>query len=371
MIRTVKAFAARTPPAEIQLWNSGQNSTDYGVHIWDDRSRKEVMDRYLARGNPLLIDIEHAGTTLKNGEPAPTGGYAKLELRNGAPWLVFSWSDFARQQIESGERRFLSPEYDVDKDTGEITALYRVSLVGDPGTHSARVLATRGESMDLDVILAALRAALAAEDPAVAKESITNLLNELQKTAGSDAPSAPPSSSDAATSETPVGAESNQPDKVDPIAATAKTNKPPAPVAPAVPAPPPVVSVDTVAASAVRQIQDAQRDHLLATHGKDMDPSLRRWASAQPLAIVQGLVSAIPAKEPAIERVAATRGVAREERGLQGRDLEDVQRGFGTYRASALLAPVETPERLILPTVPPREYMANKAKAAAAVIGGK
>lgn len=134
---------ALDPPKEIQLWSLGENPTDYGVHKWTARSISEVLARYRERGNPILIDVEHLGAQLEDGEPAPTGGYARLEVRSGAPWLKFEWSDYAQKQITSGQRRFLSPEYDVDRETGEILALYRVSLVADPGTHRARMLATK------------------------------------------------------------------------------------------------------------------------------------------------------------------------------------------------------------------------------------
>lgn len=152
MTHHVRAYAdaGRVAPREAQLWNAGDNPTDYGVHVWSSRSVREVLARYRERGNPILIDVEHNGAQLPDGEPAVTGGYARLEVRAGAPWLVFEWSDYGRAQIESGQRRYLSAEYDVDKSTGEILALYRVSLVADPGTHHARVLAGRGDTMPAD-----------------------------------------------------------------------------------------------------------------------------------------------------------------------------------------------------------------------------
>lgn len=153
------ANVTREPPKEIQLWNRGSNPTDYGVHVWNQRSILEVMTRYGKRGNPIVLDVEHNGAQLANGEPAITAGYARLEVRAGAPWLVFEWSDYGRQQIASGARRFLSPEYDVDSKTGEIVTLYRVSLVADPGTHRARMLAASrngGNSMNTNRIYAEL-----------------------------------------------------------------------------------------------------------------------------------------------------------------------------------------------------------------------
>ena len=334
-------LAERKPPAEVQLWSVGANATDYGVHVWSNRSVAEVLARYTERGNPLLVDVEHNGSTLKDGEPAVTAGYAKLEVRAGAPWLVFEWSDYGREQIESGQRRYLSPEYDVDKNTGEILALYRVSLVADPGTHRARMLASANTKerrpMDLSVILAALRAALAAEDPAVAKESISNLLAELGKSAGD------------ASAPAEAGADAGKPAGDDAgigMAAAAEEDKgepdgdeKPAKVAAA--AAPSVVEVSGAARAAVEQIKAAQRDHLLATQGDRLEPSIRRWASAQPLEVVKGLLDATPAKLEPVQRTTATRGATQGEpqrTPAEVAEAEEMDRAMG-IRVHAYRAP--------------------------------
>lgn len=200
-VRSVRAYAFRAgeAPAEIQLWNVGDNATDYGVHRWTDRSVLECFGRYEDRGNPIQIDVEHNAADGLDAV-APTGGYAKLELRNGAPWLVFDWSAFAIEQIATRQRLFLSPEYDVDTSTGEIVRLYRVSLVGDPGTHAARMLARshraatkETRTMNLAMFLAALRAALSAENPETATQQIAALISEMESAAGAGGEAAPPS----------------------------------------------------------------------------------------------------------------------------------------------------------------------------------
>lgn len=155
MARGRYEFTPGVPPAEIRLWAAGDIPTDYGVHRWTERSAAEVLAEYERRGNPLQIDVEHNQADKVRAEnegfaPAeePTGGYARLELRAGEPWLVFDWSSFAVEQLQSKQRRFLSPEYLVDPDTKEVTRLVRVSLVGDPATHGAPILASR-EAADM------------------------------------------------------------------------------------------------------------------------------------------------------------------------------------------------------------------------------
>lgn len=225
------AFAPAMAPAEIQLWNAGPNATDYGVHFWTPRSVELVTAAYAKRGNPLQIDVEHNGA--EAGSVGPSGGYAELEIRNGAPWLRFDWSAYAIQQIESKERRFLSPEYDVDVDTGEIVALYRVSLVADPGTHNARMLARairrvfteRNDPVNLALILAALKGALAADDPEVAKTQIANLLAELEKLAGTgDGAAPPPDGTPAAAGAPPTPPADDPTKKRPPMAASSATS---------------------------------------------------------------------------------------------------------------------------------------------------
>lgn len=147
----------RKAPAEIQLWNVGPNKTDYGTHIWNERSVELAFGQYQERKNLLGIDIDHNKSTealaeKKTDDPPRKAGYASLEIRDGAPWLVFQWSDYGRQQIESGERRYLSPEYYTDPDTQEIICIVRVSLVDEPGTWNARLLCSKGPQTPVGII---------------------------------------------------------------------------------------------------------------------------------------------------------------------------------------------------------------------------
>lgn len=367
----------RTPPSEVQLWNAGDNPTDYGVHRWTERSIASVMGRYEARGNPLLIDVEHGGELGEDGTPTVTGGYARLELRSGAPWLVFDWSDYAVEQITSGQRRFLSPEYLVDKASGEIVTLTRVSLVADPGTHRARILAAADSNqenrMDLAMILAALTAALSAEDPAVCKESVANLVAELKKSSGGsgDAPpsegaaeaeaGAAPPAGQAGTEEEQAGAPpaADADKKDESVAATSRKAPAPAPSAGSG-----AEVVSDAAAKAVAQIRASQRDHLVQTQGDRLEPSLRRWASSQPLEVVEGLLGALPSRESAPVRIAATRGETQglpvKAKGLEGKELEDVRRSMGVVQASA--PEIRDTERgLVIPLITPRALREREA----------
>lgn len=383
------AFEARTPPAEIQLWNVGDNPTDYGVHKWTARSSEDVLARYEARGNPLLIDVEHNGATTEDAAPTETAGYARLELRAGAPWLVFEWSAYAVDQIATGQRRYLSPEYDVDRTTGEITALYRVSLVADPGTHCARVLAVASQQETrMDPTLAAIMAILSSvADPAAAVESIKSLVASLSG-GGEGDPAAEPAVGDgegdaAAAAASDAGGDppagGDKKDKGDTSAMAPVKAASPAVTPPAAPAASPsLAQLHQAAALAVTQIENAQRDHLLATSGDRLAPSIRVWAATQPFSVVRGLLNAAPKELGAPVRVAATRGathgVAAEPHGLQGPELEQLQKNMGTFKLAAPERHVTASGVLVLPSVPPslhRERLRASASAAAAFAAGK
>lgn len=375
LVRATADVPARVAPKEIQLWDVGPNPTDYGVHVWNERSVREATAEYEARGNPLLIDVEHLGPVLKDGTVPPTGGYARLEIRSGAPWLVFEWSDFGRAQVESGERRYLSPEYFVDKATGEIIGIKCVSLVGSPGTHRARVLAAKKEKseMDLKLFLAALRAALTAEDP---KAGISSLIDEVEKAAGAaEGEGAAESSADvnaagmadATGVETAAAGDEEKKDEVqatappateekkEPVAAAAKPAKSaelPAPIRDAV-------------ANAKAEIDNSTRDHILATEGDRLDPSIRRWAAAQPLPVVRGLLAATPKKTAnAVARVAATRGETQGTRTIstdEEREREDLAEQMGLVKASAPTVK-RTDTVLVIPTMTPEQVRAYRAQ---------
>jgi len=323
------AFIPGDPPAEIQLWNVGDNPTDYGVHKWTQRSVREAFGAYRKRGNPLQIDIDHncseeERAAAATDEPPLTGGYAHLEIRHGAPWLRFDWSAVGAEQLATRQRLFLSPEYLVDQDTGEITDVIRVSLVGSPGTHNARMLASAkriragaGNMID-PVVLAALEAALEAEDP---KAAIESLLAKLKSASGDEPADAPLPVDDVAAEgdaaegdapkEEPVAAGADD-EKKDPVA-TAK-----AAVARAKAAAKQTSSLKIVAElgkdakasleALTARVEGVERDRLLEQQGHRLASSIRAWAAEQPLAVVKGLIKSAPEEAAPATRIAATRG---------------------------------------------------------------
>lgn len=378
------AFKQGEPPSEVQLWTPGENPTDYGVHRWTERSAELVSAEYAARGNPLQVDIEHncADGKANAADPPQTGGYAKFEVRNGAPWLTFDWSAVATEQIRTRQRLFLSPEYEVDKTTGEIVRLIRVSLVGDPGTHHARMLANakaavraeRNAPMDLSMVLAALRAALAAEDPAVAKDSITNLVAEIEKSQGGGGEPPAVDLAAAADDKPPTDPQQTSADddpskkKDEPVAAKVAASKPAAP---------PTKSVDPAVSKLTADFDSFKRDTLLKESGHRLQESQRVWASRQPYAIVKGLIDSTDDKEPTIQASARpTRPPQQkvEPRGLPEKEGRDLARAMG-LRDKTLGGPrVSEDGTLVIHTARPSDHeqiQAAAKQARAALNGGE
>ncbi len=354
------AFAPGAPPSEIQLWNLGENPTDFGVHRWTDRSIREVGGAYAARGNPLQIDVEHNGSgpeveKKRTDDPPETGGYARLELRAGAPWLIFDWSAYAVDQIRRRQRLFLSPEYDVDPNTSEITSLIRVSLVADPATHNARMLAAAksrtlaGRTRMDPILLAALMAAKDSADPKAAVEAFLKALSDAANPAADPATMATEptiAAVDPVTDETkkPIVAAAEEPKK-EPMCATAATVKAS------------TVSAGEIAlANRVAQLeaianQRAADDRYLASASRvpaSLEGFARKLASSDPKGFddfIKGLPVGLGPKLEGGIKASVTRTVGdrsgRPEGELPARDQEHMDRIFASHH---------TPEKPVVET---------------------
>jgi phage I-like protein len=143
----------RRAPTAFPIWRPGPNRGDFGVTNVTPRAARRVLAAYQARGNFLAIDIEHNTNRKANPKYDPSnpprgGGYLAIALRETLEGLwvwadPVRWSDYARAQIEGGERCYISPDWDNDPTTGEPIEIKRVSLVMEPGTYGIPLLASR------------------------------------------------------------------------------------------------------------------------------------------------------------------------------------------------------------------------------------
>ena len=329
-VRRVSTFAlatARTSRRNAALERRCKPDGLRRPHV-DGPQRVRSAGRTRRAATRCVIDIEHneAGVAGAKDVAGPTAGYARLELRDGAPWIVFDWSDVAIEQIRTGQRKFISPDYHVNKDTGEIVGLSRVSLVANPGTHRARMLASaKGSDMDPNTVAGLIAILTATDDPAANAAAALAFLSGHQDSAGGadesvdpDGPPPAPVAADAA----PDAAPEEKPKEGDPMPFKKPEDKKPeedkkpadpAPVSAAAEAPKPVAASAIVAAPVIdlvarRELDVVRRDGLIKDHAAKLSPQIKAWAASQPFAVVKAYVDALPADLEPPARVTATRG---------------------------------------------------------------
>jgi phage I-like protein len=154
MARAIMTTAEGKAPHAVRLWRAGWNITDKGRVKFTPRSAKLVMKAFEDRGNPIVFDYEHESLLpLEQRGGAPMKGIASapqsaLEVRadeNGKPelWAIdIGWTPEAARQIETGERRQISPVSDFDRESREILAIVNVALCREGATHHGTILAS-------------------------------------------------------------------------------------------------------------------------------------------------------------------------------------------------------------------------------------
>lgn len=109
---------------------------------------------------PVLVDYDHRSyyDASLNGETLAAGWCTAVEARSDGIWARVEWTPAANRAVIEREYRFISPEFSVDRDSGEVVALAAISLVNRPAftmTALARSTPQRGED-DMRAIAAAL-----------------------------------------------------------------------------------------------------------------------------------------------------------------------------------------------------------------------
>lgn len=111
-----------------------------------ERARQMIIRAEAAKGDSV-IDYEHQTLLAEaNGKPAPASGwYKRLEWREGSGlWATdVRWTETAKTHIENGEYRYISPVFEYDKKTGEVTAILMAALTNYPALDGHSDLAAR------------------------------------------------------------------------------------------------------------------------------------------------------------------------------------------------------------------------------------
>lgn len=369
-------------PSRVHVWGPGNNPGDYGDNYFTPAAAASLLAEFDRRGNAGLIDIEHgtnpdAAPNLDPTRPPVTGGYWVPEVEQGPDgphlWVSVRWSNCgapqaqpgavccATHQIESGQRCYVSPDWDRDATTFEVVRLNKISLVGEPGTYAIPLLASRPLSAaapqaqgtrpmpDLEMLKAVRLGLQQLIDGGAAdglKQLATQLAAELDAAAlalGIDLGGAPAPADEAPASvDAPAPLASTDPAPTDdptkkdaPMAAAADDTTPTeeakraaalqqaakgliakltAAAAPTAPPAPGLTAADVERQIASAANAEREKTRLIASaQGRPgMGPDLAAALAAQPLTAVRAVIAALP-PAPVVSTVTA--GAARPANG--------------------------------------------------------
>ena len=157
-----------------RIFAEGKIKTDYGLSLMTPKAGREIIKKFVARGNDMMIDLRHFSisptATAKQSEaqgwiPCPSG----LEYVDGDGLYAVGvqWDPEIKAGLECTppKWKYFSPYYDQDKKTKVITELLNVALTNMPATHGLnRLAAERSGPMDLKMLGALMLALSMAAD---------------------------------------------------------------------------------------------------------------------------------------------------------------------------------------------------------------
>lgn len=170
MPRTTRTIAlslgdAGELPTEFRLFVKGWNETENGRFLFDDDAAAAVMAAYRDWGVDLAIDLEHQMLDDAGSDPTARDarGWCKLELRgDGSLWAVdVRWTPDGAARLEAKRQRYVSPAFEIDRDTKRVTKVINVAITAMPATHRTPALvaaSASGGSMDPSLVKQALEA---------------------------------------------------------------------------------------------------------------------------------------------------------------------------------------------------------------------
>lgn len=129
------------PPEWIQIFPFGEYKTDHqeSPYLVDEEAMDEIVASFAARGNDLVIDYEHQ--TLDDVQAPAAGWIKELEARGeDGLWARVEWTTKAQEYLRSGEYRYDSPVFAIDKKSKRVTALLNLALTNWPASHNRTAL---------------------------------------------------------------------------------------------------------------------------------------------------------------------------------------------------------------------------------------
>lgn len=158
-------LAPGAAPEWVQLMGVGALKAVDG-RSWTNGSPEKVAAASMAAGRDLVFDYEHqTDYAPQNGQPAPAAGWIKeLQVRDDGIWGRVEWTARAKQMIEAGEYRFVSPTFTFDKATKEVGQIVRAALTNAPAFQSLAALAKQEDDSMNELLKALLKKLSLSED---------------------------------------------------------------------------------------------------------------------------------------------------------------------------------------------------------------
>lgn len=129
----VELGEANAPPSEFRVFKAGENPSEKGLFVFNERSALLVMAEYDAHNKTLGFDFNH-GTLLEGVDPevSKSAGSFVPEVRDGELWATkCRWTDYAANKLTAREYRDFSPFFNHD-DQGVVTRLINIALTNLP-----------------------------------------------------------------------------------------------------------------------------------------------------------------------------------------------------------------------------------------------
>jgi phage I-like protein len=163
----VRAFCLQLPASDAAPeWIPYLPAPDASGRIVGEDGRTWTVGRVralaAAQKRKLPVDINHSTelAARQGGESPAVGWITGIEVRDdGSTWAKVDWNARGSNALLSRDYGFVSPTFDFNKKTGEITALVSAALVNEPNFISLalnRAGASHEETAMLEQILAAL-----------------------------------------------------------------------------------------------------------------------------------------------------------------------------------------------------------------------
>lgn len=151
---------------------------------WVNDQPASVVAAFNQDARPLPVDWEHATERPPAGAPVPKAAWIEqIEVRDGALWGRFVWTERGRNSVTARDYRFLSPVFIFTKDALRVVKLVSVALTDNPNLHLKAINSIHDKeaqpmSLSALIIKALGLAENATEDQAVT--AINTLKGDLQ-----------------------------------------------------------------------------------------------------------------------------------------------------------------------------------------------